>query len=231
VLGSNHTLNGASLVHRLKSRWCIENTNKHLEHHQGIHWLCTYEMEHQANTAKVPNPARKTAREQLKTAETALTEAERALGQAAHANQPLDQLTEQVNSTKTELTEARARLKTIPAKLPANQLDPNATRATPKLARRTLQMVCRLLAYNGELDLARRLNTYLADPDEYRAITRNLLHLAGTIHYNRKTITVTLDQPHPPRVAKALGLLIDELNTNPPRLPADRRPITYRLKN
>ena len=92
-------------------------------------------------------------------------------------------------------------------------------------------MVCRLLAYNAELDLARRLNTYLADPDEYRAITRNLLHLAGTIHYNRKTITVTLDRPHPPRVAKALGLLIDELNTNPPRLPADRRPITYRLKN
>jgi len=27
-------------------------------------------------------------------------------------------------------------------------------------------MVCRLLAYNAELDLARRLNLYLADPDE-----------------------------------------------------------------
>jgi transposase len=233
VLSSNHTLNGASLVHRLKGRWCIENTNKYLEHHQGIHWLCTYEMDHQANAAKVPNPARKTAREQLKTAESALAEAERALGQAAHANQQedLDQLTEQVNSATTELTQARARLKTIPAKLPANQLDPNATRATPKLARRALQMVCRLLAYNAELDLARRLNTYLADPDEYRAITRNLLHLAGTMHYNRKTITVTLDQPHPPRIARALRLLIDELNTNPPRLPADRRPIIYRLKD
>ncbi|MGA2930410.1 MAG: putative transposase [Solirubrobacteraceae bacterium] len=233
VLTSNHALPGAPLVHRLKGRWCIENTNKYLEHHQGIHWLCTHEMDHQANTAKVPNTARKTARDQLKTAETALAQAERALGQAAHAKQQddLDQLTEQVKSTTTQLTAARAHLKTIPAKLPANELDPNATRATPKLARRALQMVCRLLAYNAELDLARRLNTYLADPDEYRAITRNLLHLAGTIHYNRKTITVTLDRPHPPRVAKALGLLIDDLNTNPPRLPADRRPITYRLKN
>ncbi len=129
------------------------------------------------------------------------------------------------NSTSTEVTEGRARLKAIPA----NELDRNATRATPKLARRALQMVCRLLAYNAQPDLARRLNTYLADPDEYRAITRNLSHLGGTIHYRRKTITVTLDQPHPPRVAKALGLLIDELDTNSPRLPADHRPINYRL--
>jgi hypothetical protein len=65
----------------------------------------------------------------------------------------------------------------------------------------------------------------------YRAITRNLLHVGGTIHYNRKTITVTLDQPHPPRVAKALGMLLDELNADPPHPPADRRPIIYRLKD
>ena len=149
VLTSNHALPGAPLVHRLKGRWCIENANKYLEHHQGIHWLCTHEMDHQANTAKVPNPARKTARDQLKTAETALAQAERALGQAAHAKQQedLSQLTEQVNSTTTELTAARAHLKTIPAKLPASQLDPNATRATPKLARRALQMVICLVSF------------------------------------------------------------------------------------
>ncbi len=231
VLTSNHKLKGAPLVHRLKGRWCIENTNKYLEQHQGIHWLCTYEMDEQPNTAKVNNPARKATRAKVKDAEAKLADAERALGQAAHANQQdLDQLAEQVNSAKTELTTARARLTAIPAKLPANQLDPNATRATPKLARRALQMVCRLLAYNAELDLARRLNTYLADPDEYRAIARNLLHLAGTIHYGRNAIAVTLDQPHPPRVATALALLISEFNTNPPRFPGAHRPITYRLK-
>lgn len=47
----------------------------------------------------------------------------------------------------------------LPAKLPANELDPNAQRAKPALAARALQMVCRLLAYNAELDLARRLNS------------------------------------------------------------------------
>jgi len=67
-------------------------------------------------------------------------------------------------------------------------------------------MVARLLAYNAELDLARHFNTYLSDDDEYRAITANLLHLGGTIAFGRRRITVTLDQPSSPRVARALPL-------------------------
>ena len=90
-------------------------------------------------------------------------------------------------------------------------------------------MVCRLLAYNAELDLARRLNAYLGDPDEYRALTRHLLHLGGHIAFAPKAITVTLDRPDVPRVARALGLLIEDLNTTPAHIPGDRRPLTYRL--
>lgn len=234
VLTSNHQLKGAPLVHRLKGRWCIENTNKYLEDHQQIHWLCTYEMDTQANTAKVSNPARRVARDEVKAAETALAEAQRALGQATHADKSeLETLKACVSTAESALTDARAAVKPIPAKLPANELDPNAKRATPQLASRALQMVCRLLSYNAELDLARRLNTYLGDPDEYRTIARNLLHLGGTIDYRRPAITVTLDQPHPPRVARALELLIDELSNDPPppHLPGDCRPIMYRLKS
>ena len=232
ILTSNHQLNGAPLVHRLKGRWCIENTNKYLENHHGIHWLCTYQMDTKPNTAKVANPARKAAREQVKAAEAKLDEAKRALGEAAHVKTAdLNQLTEQVSSANATLEQARQHLKPIPAKLPATDLDANAQRATPLLARRSLQMVCRLLAYNAELDLARRLNLYLADPDEYRTMARHLLHLGGTITYQRQQIKVTLDQPHPPRIAKALKLLIDELNSDPPRFPADPRPITYRLND
>jgi transposase len=231
VLSSNHKLPGAPLVHRLKSRWCIENTNKYLEQHHGIHRLCSHEMDLEPNTTKLKNPARRTARDQLKTAEAALAGAEQTLGQATHAKQnDIGQLAEQITTAERDLAHTRAALKQIPAKLPANELDPNATRATPRLAQRALQMVCRLLAYNAELDLARRLNTYLADPDEYRAITRNLLHLGGTIDYQHRAITVTLDQPNPPRIAKALNQLIAELNTDPPHLPGDRRPINYKLK-
>jgi MoxR-like ATPase len=56
--------------------------------------------------------------------------------------------------------------------------------------------------------------------DEYRAITRNLLHLAGTITYTTKTITVVLDRPATPRLTRAVRLLLDEINTTPPDCPA-----------
>lgn len=91
-------------------------------------------------------------------------------------------------------------------------------------------MVCRLLAYNAELDLARRLNSYLDDEDEYRAITRNPLHLGGRIAYQRRSIVVQLDRPDSPRVARALGLRVDELSAGPTvHLAGDRRVVTYQM--
>jgi len=90
-------------------------------------------------------------------------------------------------------------------------------------------MVLRLLAFNAEAWLAEHLNSYLTDPDEYRAILRHLLHQGGTINYTGTTITVTLDRPDTPRVARALEQLTQELNTVPAHLPGDRRPLTYQL--
>ena len=128
-----------------------------------------------------------------------------------------------MRTTKTERD-------THPAKLPANVIDPDVKRARLRTHHRALQMVLRLLAYNAELWLATRLNTYLQDPDEYRAITRNLLHLGGTITYTTQAIIVTLDRPATPRLTHALRLLLDEISHTPPRLPGDRRPITYTTK-
>jgi DNA-binding CsgD family transcriptional regulator len=238
ILTSNMTLKGAPLVQRLRGRWCIENTNKYLEDHQGIHWLCTYDMDLEANTAKVPNPARRAARAKVTEATAAVAEAERSLGrQTSTRASDIDEhlatirgLRDDVAIANDDLDEARHGLKGVPAKLPANQLNPDATRAKPRLAARALQMVCRLLAYNAELDLARHLNTYLADNDEYRAITRNLLHLGGRITFQRRQITVTLDRPNSPRVTRALSQLLDELSAGPPaHLTGDQRPIIYQM--
>ena len=64
---------------------------------------------------------------------------------------------------------------------------------------------------------------------EYRAITRHLLHLGGTITSTPRLITVTLDTPAAPRITRALALLIEKTNIEPPRMPGDTRPITYQL--
>ena len=184
------------------------------------------------------NPQRTTALAQLRAHEQTIAQLERQIGQhtttssnPADTNpaQTLCMLQADLYTARADTLAAKTALKPIPAKLPANEIDPDAKRATPRVNRRALQTVLRLLAYNAELDLARALNTYLADPDEYRAITRHLLHQPGQIHYTPTRITVTIDRTHAPRIARALNLLIDQINNNPPKLAGDHRPITYQI--
>lgn len=237
VLTSDTTATAARLVHLLRCRWRIENAFKYLTEHQGIDALCDYDMTIGPDTAKVTNPARAVATATLRSAEAALSGAERALGRAlVGPGTAEDYLAtvrrrrDEVAMARDDVAEARAGLKGVRAKLAANEVDPSAERATPRVQRRSLQMVLRLLAYNAEHDLARRLNAYLGDPDEYRAITRNLLHQGGRIDFGADAVTVTIDRPNQPRVARALTLLADELNATKAHLLGDPRPIIYRVE-
>ena len=236
VLTSDTDATAARMVHLLRCRWRIENAFKYLAEHQGIDTLCDYTMTIRPDTTEIKNPKRTAATAAIQAAEAAHANAERVLGQARAANTTTEdyiatirRLRDEVAMASNDVAEAKAGLQEIPAKLVANELDPNAKRATPRPGRRSLQMVLRLLAYNAEHDLARRLNTYLGDPDEYRAITRNLLHQSGRINFATTAIIVTIDRPNQPRVARALSLLADELTATKAHMPGDPRPITYQI--
>ena len=236
VLTSDTTATGAALLCWLRARWRIENMFKYAAAHNGIDALADYRMDIGPDTHKVTNPARVAARKTVTAAQAGLAAAERALpqllagpGTPKQKNAALPGLHTKIEAATQSVADAKTALRPVPAKVPATDLDPNAQRARPHLARRGLQMVLRLLAFNAEAWLAEHLNAYLADPDEYRAITRNLLHQGGHVDYTSKAITVTLDRPDSPRVARALQLLTEELNATPTRLPGDHRPLTYQL--
>jgi len=236
ILTSDTTAPAAALLAWLRCRWRIENVFKYLTVHHGIDWLCDYRADIGPDTTPMPNPARAAARKTLAAARDELAAAERALAQLLGSDQHHTTINKAIPAAETRIatatdaiTTAKAELNTHPAKLPANILDPDAQRARPRTGRRALQMLLRLLAFNAEYWLADRLNAYLQDPDEYRAVTRNLLHLDGNLTYTPQTIVVTLHRPATPRLTRALTLLLDEINTTPPRLPGDHRPITYQL--
>ncbi len=237
VLTSDTAATGASLLCWLRARWRIENMFKYAAAHNGIDALADYTMDIGPDTRKVTNPARVAARKAVAAAQAELVAAERALpqllagpGTPKALNAALPAAHQRIADAAAALDQAKTALKPIPAKVLATDLDPDATRARPRLARRGLQMVLRLLAFNAEAWLAEHFNAYLTDPNEYRAILRNLLHLGGQIDYTPTAITITLDRPDTPRVARALQLLTDELNATPARLPGDRRPLTYQVK-
>ena len=236
ILTSDTTACPAALICFLRARWRIENLFKYLDFY-GIDYLADYTATITTNTRPVDNPARTQARNQLKTLQQQREQLRTAIG-AAHTTRALTVAAINTISTKAqtkihkldrEINKLTQDLKTIPAKLPANLINPDAQHAIHRATRRTLQMVLRLLAHNAEHWLANQLNTYLQDPNEYRATTRNLLHLAGTITYTPTTIHVQLHPPATPRLARALNLLLQQLNTTPPHLPGDPRPITYTL--
>jgi hypothetical protein len=240
VLTSDFDACPAALLGWLKSRWREENYLKYASENYGIDKICDYFADIEVNTKIVDNPARKDANTKVREAEKDLAAAERdlavLLGDPAVPpsvkNDKLIPAAEQkIAAARRKLAAAKKARDPIPAKLPANQIDPQAQAALLRTGRRGLQMVLRLLAHNAEHWLSNQLNAYLRDDHEYRAITRQTIirGTAGAITLTPETVTVTLQQPAEPRVARALALLIDQVNTTPPRIPGDTRPITYRL--
>ena len=110
-----------------------------LEEHHGIGWLCDYRMERRPDAAKVTNPTRIKSRNTLRNAELAVAELERHIGRNVitpatdinEENHTLAGLTRQLEVARATSDAARVGLKAIPAKIPATDIDPNATRAWP----------------------------------------------------------------------------------------------------
>jgi len=236
VLTSDTTATGAALLCWLRARWRIENMFKYAAEHNGIDTLADYAMDIGPDTRKVTNPARVAARKTRAAADAELATSERALpqllagtGTPKQKNAALPAVHARIEVATAALEAAKTALRPVPAKVLATGLDRDAKRARPRIERRVLQMVLRLLAFNAEAWLAEHFNAYLADPNEYRAILRNLLHLGGIVDYTTNAVTVTLDRPDSPRAARALELLTEELNATPAAMPGDRRPLTYHL--
>jgi ABC-type transporter Mla subunit MlaD len=96
------------------------------------------------DTALIDNPARKTARTAVTHAQTTLADAQGALTQLLRSDAPVTEINTAIPAAQTAidnaeaaLTRAADKLKTIPAKIPANQHDPNAKRAILATQRRT----------------------------------------------------------------------------------------------
>jgi hypothetical protein len=240
ILTSDSDACPAEILAWLKSRWREENFLKYASANYGIDKICDYIASISTNTKIVDNPARKAASGTVREAEKTLAAAERDLARlladpaitpAAKNTRLIPAAQEKITAARKALTAATAARGKNPAKLPANDIDPDARTALLRTCRRGLQMVLRLLAHNAEHWLSSQLNAYLRDDDEYRAITRETIirGLAGTITYAPAAITVHLDRPRAPRIARALAMLIDEINYTPPVMPGDPRPVTYRL--
>jgi hypothetical protein len=239
VLTSDCDACPADILSWLKSRWREENFLKYASENYGIDKICDYLASIETNTKLIRNPARDQANAAVRDADKTLAAAERGLAALladpgltpAAKNARIPGLEKSITRARAAAAAAVTARKPVPAKLPASDINPDAKTALLRAGRRGLQMVLRLLAHNAEHWLSNHLNAYLRDDDEYRAITRQTIirGLAGTITYTPAAVTVTLEQPASRRIARALELLLDEINADPPAIPGHTRPINYQI--
>ena len=239
ILTSDTAACPADILSWLKSRWREENFLKYASENYGIDKICDYLASIETNAKLTRNPARDQANAAVRDADKTLAAAERGLAALladpgltpAAKNARIPGLEKNITRARAAAAAAVTARKPVPAKLPASDINPDAKTALLRAGRRGLQMVLRLLAHNAEHWLSGHLNAYLRDDDEYRAITRQTIirGLAGTITYAPAAVTVTLEQPASRRVARALELLLDEINADPPAIPGDTRPINYQI--
>ena len=159
VLTSDFGACPAQILAWLKSRWREENFLKYASENYGIDKICDYVAGIETNTKLIDNPARKKATAAVREAEKALAGAERelaalladpAITPAAKNTRLIPAAQKKITAAPTKLDAAAAGRDKIPAKLPANNIDPEAKVALLRTGRRSLQMVLRLLAHNAE---------------------------------------------------------------------------------
>ena len=125
---------------------------------------------------------------------------------------------------------ARAAAKTVPAKIPLSQHNPDMVKldAQTKLITHAIRMA----AYNAETILARALNGHYARAgDEAYALIREALTASGDIIPDGGTLTIRLDPLTAPRRTRALAALCDQLNATATRYPGTQLTLHYEIKD
>ena len=231
-------ISGRAIVPRragrwLRGRWAEENMFKYDMANYGLDMLADYAADQVTNAKPKANPAYITARKAEAAAKTALTKAETGLAElladptipaAAKNSALIPRAQQKITACQQKLEAAETERKKHPAKLPANEIDPSATRAILHINRRCLQLTLRLLAANAEHYLARHLNAYLDDDDEYRAITLETIIRGLADHHlhaqkRHRDAGPARPAPHRPRPRPA-----PRRDQHPPAHPARRWP-------
>lgn len=239
IVTNNWTDPAPKLVLVLKLRWRQENSFKDLVENLWVDGIVEYGGEEESDPTVIRNPRRIELRQALAKVRQERTEWEAVLGRASAEGEGAQ---EEEEPSAAEALEKRAELmereqelerelESTPARLPRNEVDPEAVRAILRTGKRTLVKGIKNAVHNAEHWLARRFLTHFGDPDEYRTVLRSLFQQSGTLHYRAETgqVTVRLVAPDTPRVARALGGLLEELNGSNPRTLDGRWAIHYEL--
>ena len=245
ILTTRADLPAAEIRYRMGSRWRQENHYRYARIHFDLDSHDTYRTSDDDQTRSVPNPAKKTAYQQVEKARYALHSAETLRdGQLLEASCPppgtttvltnamIDTINANVHVAQATLDAALAAHQAIPARLPLAQVNPDQQVLDTET--KLIHHAIRIAAYNTTRSLVRAIVTdtgYARADDEAHALIRAALASSGDIIPDHHTLHIQLDPLPTPRHSAAIAELCQALNTTNTVYPGSALTLRYSMKS
>ena len=230
----------AKVVHCLRLRWRQENSFKFLSENYAIDQIIQYGADPETEDRLIPNPKRKALKESARLLTQQIKTLEAQLGRALENNDEKRRRTarglkiaharlrREIARKQQSLARLENRLRHTPARISA--LKAGKKRSLLREDRRLLVNAIKLAACNAERMLALHFDRFYQNPKDAFSIFRGLLQLPGVVRSDGPDrLEVLLHRPDSGKVARALEMLLADLNKQTPRMLDSGPILVFRL--
>jgi Transposase protein/Winged helix-turn helix len=239
VVTSRRDLPAIEVAYRMFERWRQENFFKYLRDEYALDALVDYQLEAADPQRDVPNPAWNKLEAKLRQARTDVIKLSARYGIEALINPEAKRRTMRgfkiatakiaapIRDALRRYTKLEAQRAKVPRRIPVGEV---VSGDVIRLAteRKHLTDVIKLVAYQAETDLVRRITPhYRRADDEARTLVQSALADAGDVAVTATELRITLAPLSSPHRTAALAALCAELDALAPRFPGTRLRIRY----
>jgi transposase len=242
IVTSRRDLPAIEVAHRMFSRWRQENFFKYLRDEYALDALVDYQLDPADPERDVPNPVWNRLDAKLSKARSEVLALSARYGIEALTNREATRRTmrgfkiatakiaKPVRDALRRYATLEARRAKVPRRIPIGDVVPGEV-IQLATERKHLTDVIKMVAYQAESDLVRRISRhYRRADDEARTFVQSALANAGDIAVTATELRVTFAPLSSPHRTAALAALCAELDALAPRFPGTRLRVRYAVR-
>jgi len=202
---------------RMFARWCQENFFAYMMQHYDIDGLIEYGAQEIPGTTEVINPQWRSLERDLRQARVGELQCMSALGASVQVDevelQKKAEALEALQAVQAEKLRLRALKKDTPKKVAVESLPVEQRPTELRPLSKILVDAVKMVAYRAETAMVVQLRRHLSNPDEARALIRELFVSSGDIEPNPQdnTLTIRIHRMANPAHDRAISLLLKDL--------------------
>jgi hypothetical protein len=238
IITTARNLASPVIAGRMFSRWCQENYFAYMMQHYDIDGLVEYGSEELPGTTRIVNPTWRELDKQIRRLNTRLR-SHRAKLAAAAAPEPEDGLEiarhalllETIQALQGECDKLKKQRRATPRKIAIQDLPEEQRPRELRPLAKTLTDTVKMIAYRAETALVGLLRKHLNNEAEARALIRELFVSSADLVPDDQagTMTIHIHRMACPVHDRAIGLLLEDLNSTGFRHPETGHRFLYQL--